>query len=118
VLDAKQFVWPPKSQPSRRIKEPRELNPSFGAYKQLESSLDVFIEISLWIISSVSDISSNDWDACASDATGPEKFNPFISVMLSSEAWRSHVLRDNKNHCQLFFDSTAQESLPLCSLQS
>lgn len=42
-------------------------------------------EISLSVVSSISDISSNDWDACATDATSPEKFNPFIShAFLSS----------------------------------
>ncbi|RRT49111.1 hypothetical protein B296_00025756, partial [Ensete ventricosum] len=41
VLDVKQFMWPPKSQPSRRIKEPRELNPPLGAYKQLRVFIGV-----------------------------------------------------------------------------
>ncbi|XP_064978801.1 uncharacterized protein LOC135620092 isoform X4 [Musa acuminata AAA Group] len=76
----------------RRIKEPRELNPSLGAYKLLKSSSEgVSVddktprEISLSVVSSISDISSNDWDACATDATSPEKFNPFIShAFLSS----------------------------------
>ena len=34
--------------------------------------------ISLSVISSISDVSSDGWDACALDVTGPEKFNPFL----------------------------------------
>ncbi|KAF8019427.1 hypothetical protein BT93_G0187 [Corymbia citriodora subsp. variegata] len=36
-------------------------------------------QISLSIVSSISEVSANDWDACALDATGPEKYNPFLS---------------------------------------
>ncbi|KAJ8491995.1 hypothetical protein OPV22_013716 [Ensete ventricosum] len=89
------LFWGPK-----RIKEPRELNPSLGAYELLKSSSEgVSVddktprEISLSVVSSISDISSNDWDACATDATSPEKFNPFIShgFLSSLEESRSAI---------------------------
>ncbi|XP_015580053.1 uncharacterized protein LOC8262588 isoform X1 [Ricinus communis] len=35
--------------------------------------------ISISVISSISEVSPNDWDACYMDATGPEKLNPFLS---------------------------------------
>ncbi|OVA11621.1 Protein of unknown function DUF482 [Macleaya cordata] len=35
-------------------------------------------KISLSVISSISEISSKGWDACAVDATGSENFNPFL----------------------------------------
>lgn len=31
------------------------------------------------VVSSILDIASRDWDACALDATGVESFNPFIT---------------------------------------
>lgn len=41
--------------------------------------------ISVSVLSSISDVASRDWDACALDATGPEKFNPFLThAFLSS----------------------------------
>lgn len=50
-------------------------------------------EVFLSVVSSISDVPANQWDACAIDATGPEKFNPFIShAFLSSlEESRSAV---------------------------
>ncbi|CAK7357195.1 unnamed protein product [Dovyalis caffra] len=36
-------------------------------------------KISLSIISSISEVSSDGWDACSLDATGPDKFNPFLT---------------------------------------
>lgn len=36
-------------------------------------------KISLSLISSLSEVASNDWDACALDATGPASSNPFLS---------------------------------------
>lgn len=35
--------------------------------------------LSLSIISSISEVTSKDWDACALDASGPEKYNPFLT---------------------------------------
>lgn len=31
------------------------------------------------VASSILDVPSQDWDACNMDATGPEKFNPFLT---------------------------------------
>ncbi|GMY04891.1 N-acetyltransferase [Fagus crenata] len=36
-------------------------------------------KISLSVVSSILEVSPNDWDACALDATGPEKYNPFLT---------------------------------------
>ncbi|KAL9353708.1 hypothetical protein Peur_051678 [Populus x canadensis] len=49
--------------------------------------------ISLSIISSISEVSSREWDACNLDATGPDKFNPFLShgFLSSLEESRSAV---------------------------
>ncbi|CAN6584651.1 hypothetical protein C1H46_018367 [Malus baccata] len=42
-------------------------------------------KISVSVISSISEVSSTEWDACALDVTGPEKFNPFLThAFLSS----------------------------------
>ncbi|KAL4655039.1 uncharacterized protein LOC142622881 isoform X2 [Castanea sativa] len=35
--------------------------------------------ISVSVVSSILEVSPNDWDACALDATGPEKYNPFLT---------------------------------------
>ncbi|KAL3729167.1 hypothetical protein ACJRO7_026290, partial [Eucalyptus globulus] len=35
--------------------------------------------ISPSVVNSISEVSADDWDACALDATGPEKYNPFLS---------------------------------------
>ncbi|CAA7395286.1 unnamed protein product [Spirodela intermedia] len=41
--------------------------------------------ISLSVAASISDVSSKDWDACAEDSSGLEKFNPFLThAFLSS----------------------------------
>ncbi|OMO83160.1 hypothetical protein CCACVL1_11533 [Corchorus capsularis] len=36
-------------------------------------------KISVSVISSILEVSANEWDACTLDATGPEKFNPFLT---------------------------------------
>uniref|UniRef100_A0A2P2K5W0 Uncharacterized protein LOC105128430 n=1 Tax=Rhizophora mucronata TaxID=61149 RepID=A0A2P2K5W0_RHIMU len=50
-------------------------------------------KISISVVSSISEVSSSDWDACNLDATGPQKFNPFLThAFLSSlELSRSAV---------------------------
>ena len=35
--------------------------------------------ISLSVLSSISKVSSGDWDACTLYATGPKKYNPFLT---------------------------------------
>ncbi|GAU44665.1 hypothetical protein TSUD_204440 [Trifolium subterraneum] len=53
--------------------------------------------ISISFVSSISDIPSTEWDACAVDATGgPDKFNPFLShAFLSSLEISSSAVKDN-----------------------
>ncbi|PRQ19736.1 putative peptidogalycan biosysnthesis/recognition [Rosa chinensis] len=42
-------------------------------------------KISVSVISSISEVSSSDWDACSLDATGADKYNPFLThAFLSS----------------------------------
>ncbi|KAL6178926.1 hypothetical protein ACLB2K_050443 [Fragaria x ananassa] len=42
-------------------------------------------QISVSVVSSISDVSSTDWDACSLDATGPDHYNPFLThAFLSS----------------------------------
>ncbi|XP_047315723.1 uncharacterized protein LOC124919516 [Impatiens glandulifera] len=36
-------------------------------------------EISVSVVTSISEVSAKDWDACNLDSTGPERFNPFLS---------------------------------------
>ncbi|KAI6678873.1 hypothetical protein NL676_039669 [Syzygium grande] len=48
------------------------------------------MQISLSVVSSISEVSSNDWDACALDATGPKKYNPFLSHGFLSSLEESH----------------------------
>lgn len=35
--------------------------------------------ITVSVVSSISEVASSEWDACALDATGSEKFNPFLT---------------------------------------
>lgn len=35
--------------------------------------------ISVSVLSSISEVSSHDWDACTLDSTGREKLNPFLT---------------------------------------
>ncbi|KAJ0972866.1 hypothetical protein J5N97_020825 [Dioscorea zingiberensis] len=81
------IFWGPK-----KTAEPRELNPSLGSFPLTasvpEGPSDIEMKpqkISLSVVSSISEISVEDWDACALDTTGLEKFNPFLShAFLSS----------------------------------
>ncbi|KGN56278.1 uncharacterized protein LOC101210646 isoform X2 [Cucumis sativus] len=36
-------------------------------------------KLSLSVVSSISEVSASDWDACALDTTGPKKYNPFLT---------------------------------------
>ncbi|KAH7670747.1 Peptidogalycan biosysnthesis/recognition protein [Dioscorea alata] len=81
------IFWGPK-----KVSQPQELNPSLGSFPLIasvpEGSSAIQMKpqkISLSVVTSISEISAEDWDACALDATGPEKFNPFLShAFLSS----------------------------------
>ncbi|KAJ3696755.1 hypothetical protein LUZ61_000460 [Rhynchospora tenuis] len=76
------FGWPKKNSGSR------EISPSLGPYTLTTSSSEVDMQqqISVSVASSILEISSEDWDACAIDVTGSEKhFNPFLThAFLSS----------------------------------
>ncbi|PKU75114.1 hypothetical protein MA16_Dca021886 [Dendrobium catenatum] len=77
---------------SKRTAEQRELNPSLGTFTLTGSAREDVSgpgrrpqQLSVSVVSSLSDISSKDWDACAMDAAGPEKLNPFLThAFLSS----------------------------------
>lgn len=56
-------------------------------------------KISLSIISSISEVSSNEWDACNLDATGPDKFNPFLTHAFLSSLEESRSAVKVENHC-------------------
>ncbi|XP_061978178.1 uncharacterized protein LOC133699065 isoform X2 [Populus nigra] len=83
---------------SKKSVQPKELDVSVslqdsiltggGLEKQITPK-----RISLSIISSISEVSSHEWDACNLDATGPDKFNPFLShgFLSSLEESRSAV---------------------------
>ncbi|XP_020111961.1 uncharacterized protein LOC109726641 isoform X1 [Ananas comosus] len=76
----------------RRTAQSRESSPSLGPYTLTGSASEgtptnglTPQKISVLVVSSISEIPSKDWDACAIDSTGREKFNPFLShAFLSS----------------------------------
>lgn len=85
---------------------------SFNVTSTTESEEEKDKIITVSFVSSISDIPSTQWDACALDATGgPDKFNPFLShAFLSSlelssssvkeKGWTPHhiVAKDIHNH--------------------
>ncbi|KAJ7967946.1 Acyl-CoA N-acyltransferase [Quillaja saponaria] len=71
---------------SRKSTEPQEMVSSLGNFTLTGSdSEDTTLNlghpkrIKISVVSSISEVSSSDWDACAQDATGPKKFNPFLT---------------------------------------
>lgn len=56
-------------------------------------------KIYLSVISSISEVSSDDWDACALDATGPEKFNPFLTHGFLSSLEETGCAVKVNNYC-------------------
>ncbi|BBG96244.1 hypothetical protein Prudu_004994 [Prunus dulcis] len=87
-----------KSQSGKVVQAPRISALFWGAKKSAEPkeveinlSLGEFTltgvkpeKISLSVVSSISEVSSAEWDACALDATGPEKYNPFLTYAFLS----------------------------------
>ncbi|KAG0494332.1 hypothetical protein HPP92_005326 [Vanilla planifolia] len=81
------LLWGPK-----RTAEHRKDNPSLGTFpltgppsENLSSAGVRPLEVCVSVLSSISNVPSKDWDACAMDATGPEKLNPFLThAFLSS----------------------------------
>lgn len=54
-------------------------------------------KISLSVISSISEVSPTEWDACSLDATGPDKYNPFLThAFLSSLEESASAVKVNK----------------------
>lgn len=75
------LFWGPK-----KAVEPSEMNLSLRDFllAELHSEGDSAKpkkakKVSVSVVSSISEVTSNDWDACSVDATGPEKFNPFLT---------------------------------------
>lgn len=56
-------------------------------------------KISLSVVSSISEVSSAEWDACALDATGPEKYNPFLTYAFLSSLEESASAVKVRNLC-------------------
>ena len=54
--------------------------------------------ISVSVVSSILEVSPNDWDACALDATGPEKYNPFLTHGFLSSLEESNCAVKVRNH--------------------
>ncbi|XP_057417449.1 uncharacterized protein LOC130711746 [Lotus japonicus] len=67
--------------------------------------------ITVSFVSSISEVPATQWDACALDATGPEKFNPFLShaffstledsgCAVKETGWKPHhiVAKDETNN--------------------
>ncbi|KAG6652323.1 hypothetical protein CIPAW_06G176500 [Carya illinoinensis] len=77
---------------SRKSTTPQEVGLSLGDFTLTGStSKDISAnevkpkKISLSVVSSILEVSANDWDACTLDATSPEKYNPFLThAFLSS----------------------------------
>ncbi|XP_024932423.3 uncharacterized protein LOC107425382 isoform X1 [Ziziphus jujuba] len=81
ALRINSLFWGPK-----KAVKPLETDFSLGDFILTGSGSEGVSEtISVSVLSSISDVASRDWDACALDATGPEKFNPFLThAFLSS----------------------------------
>ncbi|KAL5993250.1 hypothetical protein ACLOJK_014173 [Asimina triloba] len=93
--------WGPK-----RTAEPHEMDLSLETFSLTGSAPEVFLslilvgysvskelsangtkpqKISLSVISSISEVASEEWDACATDATGPGKLNPFLTHVMEED---------------------------------
>ncbi|KAL5555075.1 hypothetical protein UlMin_037311 [Ulmus minor] len=75
------IFWGPK-----KVAEQQELDFTLGNFTLTSSGSEDICGnevkhkvISLSVLSSISEVSSGDWDACTLDATGPEKYNPFLT---------------------------------------
>ncbi|KAM7470266.1 hypothetical protein LguiA_008449 [Lonicera macranthoides] len=79
------LFWEPK-----KVVEQPQLDISIGNFISTELHAKVFPfvdstnpekakKISVSVVSSISEVSSYDWDACCLDATGSEHFNPFLA---------------------------------------
>ncbi|KAJ3675494.1 hypothetical protein LUZ60_004536 [Juncus effusus] len=77
------IFWGPKKASQSLV-----LSPSLGPYTLTVSSSEVqnpqIEKVSVSVLSSILEISQNDWDLCANDPTGEEEFNPFLSYAFLS----------------------------------
>ncbi|GAB4846817.1 hypothetical protein Ancab_025824 [Ancistrocladus abbreviatus] len=71
---------------AKKTVEPRDAGIQLGDFfltglgsEGASTSSSVPKKISLLVLSSISEVSSKDWDACVLDASGPNKFNPFLT---------------------------------------
>ncbi|GAV64919.1 LOW QUALITY PROTEIN: DUF482 domain-containing protein, partial [Cephalotus follicularis] len=71
---------------SKKSVQPQELDSSLGNYTLTGSGLEDGStnqveprKISLSVVSSILEVSPDDWNVCALDAMGPKKFNPFLT---------------------------------------
>ncbi|KAI4298907.1 hypothetical protein L6164_032420 [Bauhinia variegata] len=77
---------------ARKSMEPLQVDSSLGQFTLTGSdSENITVNraqpklITVSVVSSISEIASSEWDACSLDATGAEKFNPFLThAFLSS----------------------------------
>ncbi|XP_078429849.1 acyl-CoA [Wolffia australiana] len=90
------LFWGAKKEPP-----PLQLQTSLGEFSVIGSPPQDLLfadlkpqRISISVVSSIADVSSKDWDACANDSSGSEKLNPFLThAFLSSlEESRSAVM--------------------------
>ncbi|KAK9134148.1 hypothetical protein Syun_013478 [Stephania yunnanensis] len=82
VFTIRAVFWGP-----RKTVEPREMDVLLGTFVLTGSDPEGLVKedrskprkISLSVISSISEVSSEGWDACAADGTAAERLNPFIT---------------------------------------
>ncbi|KAK6159675.1 hypothetical protein DH2020_003056 [Rehmannia glutinosa] len=77
----KAIFWGP-----RKAVEPTKLELSLGdftltdlGFKEDTTDFDKARKLSVCVVSSISEVSADEWDACSLDAAGPEKYNPFLT---------------------------------------
>lgn len=70
----------------RKASETAKSELSLGDFSLIElepegqaTNIDKDKKVTVSVVSSISEISSDDWDACSIDASGPKNFNPFLS---------------------------------------
>ncbi|XP_073038562.1 uncharacterized protein [Primulina eburnea] len=70
----------------RKALETAKSEISLGEFNLIElesedqvTNIDKGKKVTVSVVSSISEISSDDWDACSLDASGPKNFNPFLS---------------------------------------
>ncbi|KAL3620789.1 hypothetical protein CASFOL_035701 [Castilleja foliolosa] len=80
-FSVKAIFWGP-----RKSVEPTKLELPLGDFslkdfgsKEDTTDFGKSRELSVCVVSSISDIAPGEWDACSVDAAGPEKFNPFLT---------------------------------------